>query len=165
MRRVPLAGMLLWVAVAFPALAAGPPAHFQPMAFLAGHCWKGTFPDGRQTDEHCFEWMYGGQFLRDRHIVGSGPYGGETLYWWDAEAKVVSYIYFNADGGVSRGNMRPRNGALEFPEERYRAEGVEQVYRSRWRQDGGDAYLVVTERQTATGWIEAWRMRLVRQNP
>ena len=43
--------------------------HLQPMAFLAGHCWKGEFPDGAQSDEHCFQWLYGDKALRDVHTV------------------------------------------------------------------------------------------------
>ena len=50
------------------ALAQPDPA-YQPLEFLAGHCWKGAFPGGKQTDEHCFTWVYGGKFLRDRHTV------------------------------------------------------------------------------------------------
>ena len=36
------------------AAAAGagePPDALKPLAFLAGHCWKGTFPDGRYTSD------------------------------------------------------------------------------------------------------------------
>jgi len=148
------------------AASAEPAPHFQPQAFLAGHCWKGTFPDGQQTDEHCFEWVYGGKFLRDRHVVSKDAYGGETIYFWDADAKAVHYLYFNTAGGVSRGSVAARDdGTLVFPEERYSAEGVEQVYRSSWRREGDDAYLVLTEIQTPEGWKEAWHMRMLRQAP
>ena len=41
-----------------------PMSAYQPLAFLVGHCWRGTFPDGRATDEHCFSWIYGGRFVR-----------------------------------------------------------------------------------------------------
>lgn len=34
---------------------------YGPLAFLVGHCWKGTFPGGKQTDEHCFSWIYDGK--------------------------------------------------------------------------------------------------------
>ena len=36
------------------------PSPYQPLAFLVGHCWRGTFPGGKVTDEHCFSWVYGG---------------------------------------------------------------------------------------------------------
>ena len=53
---------------------------FAGMKFLLGHCWQGTFADGK-VDTHCFEPVYGGKFIRDRHQV-TGGYGGETLYRW-----------------------------------------------------------------------------------
>jgi hypothetical protein len=40
---------LLFVPVA---VTAEPIDALKPMAFLAGHCWKGDFADGKQTDEH-----------------------------------------------------------------------------------------------------------------
>ena len=46
-------------------VVAEPIEALKPMAFLAGHCWKGDFADGKQTDEHCFQWLYGGKALRD----------------------------------------------------------------------------------------------------
>jgi hypothetical protein len=49
-----------------------PPAPYQPLAFLVGHCWQGTFPDGKATDGHCFSWIYGSKFVRDEHVVHSG---------------------------------------------------------------------------------------------
>ena len=77
--------------VAAAALSAGPigrqpteSTRFKPIEFVVGSCWTGTFPDGRQTDEHCFDWLFGHRFVRDRHIVRGGPYyEGETIYSWD----------------------------------------------------------------------------------
>jgi hypothetical protein len=139
--------------------------HFAPQAFLAGSCWKGTFPDGKRTDEHCFEWIYGGQFLRDRHTVkgGEAPYGGETIYYWDAESKLVRYLYINVLGGHMQGTVTPRDGALYFPQEKYSDGKMEQIYRSSWRPDGDDAYLSVAEVKVPDGWKEAWRIRLQKQ--
>ncbi|HJR70249.1 MAG TPA: hypothetical protein VKA43_09440 [Gammaproteobacteria bacterium] len=136
-----------------------------PLAFLAGDCWKGPFPDGKRYDEHCFEWFYDGQFLRDRHVVTGDErgYRGETIYYWDPAARQVHYIYFAAAGGVSRGSMHPDDGALRFPEERYiGAGGKEEVYRSVWRPAGGDTYDVVTEALLDGQWVEAWRIHMQR---
>ena len=62
---------------------AAPPAQgYQPLAFLVDHCWKGTFPGGQVTDEHCFSWIYGGKFVRDevvrRPIAAAGSEGAMT---------------------------------------------------------------------------------------
>ncbi|WP_418317214.1 hypothetical protein [Piscinibacter sakaiensis] len=160
----------LWLTLAMlPALAnaqkANPPAHFEPLAFLAGSCWKGQFADGKQLDEHCFEWVYGGFFLRDRHTVSGGPapYGGETIYYFDAPSKTMHYLYINVLGGNSRGTVTANGDVLQFPEEQYR-DGTQQLtYRSSWRRDGNDAYVVLTESKTPDGWKEAWRVRMERQ--
>lgn len=142
-----------------------PPAagHFAPLAFLAGHCWSGMFPDKVKSDEHCFEWIYGGKFLRDRHVVtgGGGQYGGETIYAWDPEKKAVVYWYINSDGGFSTGSLRVDGDALVFPNERFVNEGVEMIYRSVWRRTGDDRYLAVTEMQKGDAWVEAWRIEYV----
>ncbi len=158
--------LMLSFLLASPALAESQPAsHFEPQAFLAGSCWKGTFPDGKRTDEHCFEWIYGGQHLRDRHVVagGSAPYGGETIYYFDAPSKTVQYLYINMLGGASRGSVTAREGALVFPEEKYSDGKQEQTYRSSWRREGDDAYFVLTEIKAPEGWKEAWRIRMQRQ--
>src|SRR5262245_15982451 len=89
-------GLLLGVALAQAADA--PSAPLAPLAFLAGYCWDGAFADGKRTDKHCYQWVYGGKFLRDRHVVSGGkePYQGETLYFWDSETQKIAYIYFNS---------------------------------------------------------------------
>jgi hypothetical protein len=155
----------LLLIIGLPGLAMAQPArHFQSQAFLAGSCWKGTFPDGKRADEHCFEWIYGGQFLRDRHSVAGGPapYGGETIYYFDAPSKAVQYLYINVLGGNSRGSVAAEGGVLMFPEEKYSDGKHEQTYRSSWRRDGDDEYVVLTELKTPDGWKEAWRLRMVR---
>ncbi len=161
---------LLMLVAALPAMVLAQPksqsaAHFEPQAFLAGSCWKGTFPDGKQVDEHCFEWIYGGQFLRDRHTVAGGPapYGGETIYYFDAPSKTVHYLYINVLGGNSRGTVTAKEGVLLFPEEAYSDGKQQQTFRSSWRRDGDDAYLVLTEVKAPDGWKEAWRTRMQRQ--
>src|ERR1700755_3369496 len=79
---------------------------FAPLEFLVGHCWRGTFPDGKQTDEHCFEWVYDRKFIRDRHTVrGGAPYGGETLYSWDPVAKRIAFAYWNTEGQMMNGQV------------------------------------------------------------
>src|SRR5215813_3113108 len=111
----------------------------QPMAFLAGHCWKGTFPDGKRTDEHCFAWLYGGKALRDVHTVrspGQPDYVGETIYYWNSADKRVEYLYVENAGGISKGTMQPSGTELTFPPTQYIANGESLVYRARWTPKG-----------------------------
>ena len=127
------------------ALAAQPPAvrqGLEPLSFLVGHCWRGQFPTG-QVDTHCFESVYDGQHIRDRHEVtgGSRPYRGETIYSWDGAANVVTYTYWNISGGVSRGTMRAEGDRLQFGDETYRgADGRELRMATNWRRNGPDSY-------------------------
>ena len=51
-------------------------AELEPLRFLLGHCWRGEFRNG-SVDVHCFESVYGGQHVRDRHeVTGSGAPAG-----------------------------------------------------------------------------------------
>ena len=143
------------------------PEHFKPLAFLVGHCWKGTFPDGANTDEHCFEWMFGTTFIRDRHVVrGSGPdYRGETIYAFRPDQDTVGYTYWASNGGMSAGEMVVDGDRIVFPAERYVSDGGEQTLRSIWQRTGPDRYRVVTETLDGTRWVEAWHMELIRSGP
>ena len=142
-----------------------PQAAYRPLEFLAGSCWKGAFPDGKQTDEHCFTWMYGGKFLRDRHVVrgeGHADYLGETIYYWNPAANQVEYLYVESDGGFSRGTVSVEPGALVFPAATYVDAGKSRTYRSRWRHASADAYDVVTEFQSGDAWKEGWSVHMAK---
>lgn len=130
-----------------------------PLAFLAGYCWNGTFADGKTTDEHCYEWVYGGKFLRDRHLVRGGPqpYQGESLYFWDGEQKALAYIYFNSDGGVSRGTLKIEGDTLLFPTERYSEGATTREFSTTLMRDGDERYATVTHELTKGTRVEAWR--------
>ena len=124
-----------------PALRQG----LEPLAFLVGHCWRGTFPSG-EVDTHCYESVYGGQHVRDVHEVtgGARAYRGETLYSWDGGARTVAYTYWNSSGGVSRGTMRPDGARLSFGDEAYTApDGRRITISTHWRRAGDEAYEAV----------------------
>jgi hypothetical protein len=144
---------------------AEPITPLQPMSFLAGHCWKGQFPDGKQTDEHCFSWLFDGRALRDTHTVraaGRPDYVGETTYYWDVEQKRVAFLYIENLGGVSRGTMEPVAEGLVFPAARYVAGNESMTYRVRWTRQGDDAYEAFSEMQGKDGWITMFRLVLRR---
>jgi len=160
MRQVLLAALLL------PGICAAAPIEpLQPMAFLAGHCWKGEFADARQTDEHCFAWLYDGKALRDTHTVrapGRPDYVGETTYYWDSAAKRVEYLYIENMGGISRGTVESTPGSLVFPATQYVDGGAAMTYRVRWTLIGDDAYEAWSEMQDKNGWSTMFRMKLKR---
>ncbi|MBV8687360.1 MAG: hypothetical protein JOZ90_12935 [Alphaproteobacteria bacterium] len=122
-----------------PALRPG----LEPLGFLVGHCWRGEIKPG-QFDTHCFEPVFGGQHVRDRHkVAGAGsPYEGETLYSWDGAA--IAFTYWNSLGGVSRGFVRAEAGGLNFGEQSYRGANGERVsIATSWRRVGPDSFEAV----------------------
>ena len=147
-----------------PALATAEPIEaLKPMAFLAGHCWKGEFPDGKQTDEHCFQWLYDGKALRDTHTVralGRPDYVGESTYYWDSAAKRVEFLYFENQGGISRGTMQSSKDALVFPPTQYVADGKTMTYRVRWSLIDDNAYEAWSEMRGAKDWVTMFKLTM-----
>ncbi|KAB0324627.1 hypothetical protein LSO07_12880 [Janthinobacterium sp. PLB04] len=166
MRPFLLSLLLLPLLLSTSAVLAQPIAALQPMAFLAGHCWKGEFPGGKQTDEHCFQWLYGGQMLRDVHTVrspGKPDYVGETTYYHDPAAGKVAFLYVENSGGHSRGTMLPADGGLDFPATQYvGANGKTLTYRVRWTPSG-DAYEAASEMLVDGRWAPQFKLLLKKQ--
>jgi hypothetical protein len=148
--------------------AAQAPATFdklQPLSFLAGSCWKGTFTDRAATDEHCFEWIMGGRFLRDHHVVrgDSVPYEGETTYAWDAAEKRITYWYIALPGYYSHGNVEATDHALIFHDTLVLSTTQELL--ATWRASGPDAYTVHVEEISNGKSKELWSMVMRRSSP
>jgi len=123
--------------------------NLEPLSFLVGHCWRGEFSKTGEQDTHCFESVYGGGHVRDRHeVTGKGKvYRGESIYSWNPEKKAVEYTYWNSAGGVSRGGMVAQPDRLVFDnEEHLRADGSRVTYSTFWRRSGADAFEMVTTR-------------------
>jgi hypothetical protein len=154
--------------LALPAVAiAAPVEGLKPMAFLAGHCWKGEFPGGKRTDEHCFTWLYDGRALRDTHTVrtpGAPDYVGETTYLWNPATRRVEYLYFENMGGISRGTMEAASDALVFPATQYVADNENMTYRARWTRLDDVSYEAWSEAQGKEGWTTMFRMTLRRKD-
>ena len=105
---------LLFLAAASTGPTLAQPA-LQPLAPFVGHCWRGDAPGGAGTDTHCFEAVYGGEHIRDRHKVevsGKTVYAGETLY--SVENGKIAFTYWNSLGGVGRGTAEPTAAAINF---------------------------------------------------
>jgi hypothetical protein len=155
---------LLLIALLPCLAAAAPRTEYQPLAFLAEHCWKGEFPGGaKTTDEHCFSWIYEGKFLRDRHTLrspGKPDALGESIYFWDSNANRLEYLYIESDGGMSRGPVAAEQGSLVFPDASFVQDGKSQVYRSRWQISGSGAYDVLTEFKGKEGWVPGFKVHM-----
>jgi hypothetical protein len=159
--------LALLAAQAAPAQAPVLVSELEPLAFLAGSCWRGIFADGRQTDTHCFTPILNGHFLRDRHVVANAPqpYAGETIYRWDRGESVIRFDYYAGDGSHSSGSAIPENGRLRFPQTHVNNEGRETVIRTLWTRDGADAYRVRSEMQQGSGWRVMLNMVMTRIGP
>jgi hypothetical protein len=96
-----IGSLLVLSAAAATSMAEAP---LQPWAALVGHCWAGPAPGNAGTDKHCFESVYGGQHVRDRHSVtvnGKEVYAGESVY--SAKGPDVIFTYWNSLGGLGTG--------------------------------------------------------------
>jgi hypothetical protein len=144
--------------VAMPALA--------PLEFLAGHCWVAETGDG-ETDTHCYEWMHGGQQLRDRHVVrGKNPdYHGETVYAYNGERKRVEYRYWNSLGGLSDGYVEATvDGMLKFLDDRYVGpDGVVYVFSSEMTRPADGQYRIVSRYREGEAWKDMWSRDFMRR--
>jgi hypothetical protein len=158
--------LALPAALAAGAASAQPIDAFKPMAFLAGHCWKGDLGTKGQTDEHCFTWLYGGQALRDTHVVrtpGAKDYVGESTYYFDSATKRIEYVYIENLGGISRGTMEPAADALVFPATQYVNSGQVLTYRVRWTPKDATSYEAHSETAAPNGtWATQFRVLLKR---
>jgi hypothetical protein len=125
----------------------------------------GTFPDGKQTDEHCFEWVFDRKFIRDRHIVRGGEaYQGESLYRWDAATKQLAYWYWSSAGLVVTGTVETSPEGIVFPS-RYTTPKGEIELKAVWKRVGADAYRTSQSQRAAgdSAWKPLWSMELKRQ--
>jgi hypothetical protein len=137
---------------------------FTPLEFVVGSCWSGTFPDGKATDEHCFEWVYDHKFIRDRHVVrhGEAPYAGETLYGWDPKEKRLGFWYFNSEGEVLTGGVEYQQDTIVFPTRHETDKGIVEL-RATWTRTGPDSYRVQQSRRAGDAWKPIFAMELERK--
>jgi hypothetical protein len=117
----------------------------EPWSALTGDCWEGQAP-GKGTDTHCFESVYGGQHVRDRHTVtvdGRVVYAGETIY--SAAGPKVIFTYWNSLGGLGTGEAVVNGSDWRFTGTIHAtAAGKEQPMIARWTVSA-DGYAVHDE--------------------
>ena len=155
MRYVRFLAAIALAPIAARAYAQQPASPFAPIEFVVGSCWVGTFPEGKQTDEHCFEWVFDRKFVRDRHVVRGGElYQGETLYDWDAKNKRLAFTYWNSLGMVMHGDVKSTPQSIVFDQ----GDG-----RSTWTRTGPDGYHTLVEQKSGDGWKTLWAMDFTRK--
>ena len=145
-------GLALVLVAAQP--VAAEPSKLAALDFLVGHCWRGEFKTRGEVDTHCFESVYGGKHVRDRHEVTGGKdvYRGETIFSWNAETGQAEYTYWNSNGGLSRGAMVAKGKTIDFGKEVHtRADGSKLTISTVMRILGPSAYEVVSIQNGVTG--------------
>lgn len=128
----------------FLALVALAPAALAAQALFdgfVGSCWIADF-GATMRDTHCFEAMYDGAHVRDRHEVKDRNrivYAGETIYSMDGATP--AFVYFNSLGGVGRGTASRQGALLRFKGSmRASPDKAPQPIDSEWRVLDGDHY-------------------------
>ena len=164
---VPAAGAGAGESAALPLSSAPtqPSPKLAPMGFLAGNCWRGTLPDGKSVDTHCFEWLLNGHYLHDHHVVRSpgGPdYVGESLYYFDHERQQVAYLYYESLGNYARGLMIGDARKLEFPQAEFFHPGGKMTYRARWERLDEGSLQATSEFLKAGKWVLEQSVKFVK---
>ena len=158
---------LLAAALLASAPSAAEDSPLAPLAFLAGHCWVTHIAERGETDTHCYEWMHGGQQLRDRHEVAgkNPPYRGETIYAWNGERKRVEYRYWNSIGGLSDGYVEAAaDGTIRFLDDRYvEADGAVYVFASEMTRPADGHYRILTRMRDGDAWRELYARQFERR--
>lgn len=92
--------------------AALPPSlnpHLEPLRPLVGTTWRGEFANSTREkpviDVVTYERAMNGQAIRALHSINDGEYGGESLIYWDDEAKSLAYFYLTTAGFRTEGRM------------------------------------------------------------
>lgn len=157
--------MLLGLLIAAQAASAQAPS-LSPFKPLLGACWRADF-SATTHDTHCFEAMYGGAHVRDRHEVqdkGKTVYAGETIY--SADGPDLVFTYFNSLGGVGQGKVGSADRMLGFTGTmRASPNKPEQPIDSEWRILDADHYEVRSlVNSPSTGSNPALKFTRVRQS-
>lgn len=128
-----------------------PDPNLRPLAFLAGSCWRATLPLGRAVHTHCFTWVFGGHFLRERYRVTQSDDAGETLYRWDQAARQIRWDYYSSRGvlgsGIASGTAYGLAFTFQSPEN-----GRSIPTRVEWRRVGADSYVETTQFRERRRW-------------
>jgi hypothetical protein len=143
--------MFLDLLIAAQAATAQAPS-LSPFKPFLGACWKADF-SAAVHDTHCFEAMYGGAHIRDRHEVqdsGKTVYAGETIY--SADGPDLVFTYFNSLGGVGQGKVGTADRLLGFTGTmRASPNKAEEPIDSEWRIVDADHYEVRSLVKSSSG--------------
>ncbi len=135
--------LMIGAAFSLVVAAVAHPADLAPFSPFVGSCWRADL-SATVHDTHCFQKLYGGAHVRDRHEVrenGKTIYAGETIYSADGSKLVFTYI--NSLGGVGHGTAQADKIKLRFVGRmRGSPTDAEQALNSEWQLVDPDHYEV-----------------------
>ncbi len=88
--------------------------HLEPLRPFLNKTFRGVFknstPEKPLVDVMRMERAMNGKAIRSIHSLNEGEYGGETLIYWDAEKKAVSFFYLTTAGFRTEGTLEVSQG-------------------------------------------------------
>ena len=154
----------------FPVVVTAEPIDaLKPMAFLAGHCWKGDFADEQANRRTLLSMALRRQGVA-RHAHDCARRVARTT---SAKRRITGipwrsggYLYVENLGGVSRGDRKATQGALVFPATQYVADGTAMTYRVHWTRLDDSSYEAWSEAQGArTAWVTMFKLAMKKVTP
>ncbi len=166
-KAAPLLALLL-VAITIAASVAHAQTSNDPLApfgwfkDMAGHCWSGTYPDGKTSDTQCYSVQFG-RLLRGT-IKLSGVHGsqavdnfeGDSVYAWNPKANRAQYTFWASDGTYGTGEMYREGERLIFPPTG-NADSPAAV-RSVWHRVDADSFVVTREKRQGETWSKVFEV-------
>ena len=137
-------------AVLISAQTPTPPAtspNLGAIAFLTRHEWEAQLPDtpdGKKRKIHAqFTWSQSGQAIRiSNQFVIDGkvrPYL-DGLYAWDPQRRAIVFWYADADGGLTKGEVKAENGKLTHEFDQITSDGKSAAYIAKVTPHGEEAW-------------------------
>jgi hypothetical protein len=155
-RAVSLLALLL-TSAAHAQAPADPLTQFAWLKDLAGHCWSGTYPDGKVSDTQCYSVQFD-RLLRGTikvtGTVGNQPinFEGDSVYAWNAKANRVQYTLWARDGSYGTGEMYAEGEYLIFPP--VATADSRHEMRAVWARIDADSFMVTREQRQDGVWTK-----------
>ena len=119
----------------------------EPMAFLIAHEWDAKLPDspeGKKRKIHArFGWTSNHRAIRiSNELITDGkasPYI-EGLYAWDPQQRAIMFLYVGAEGSLTKGVVRMKNGKLVHEFQETRPDGQTADYLAEVTPHGNEAW-------------------------
>lgn len=119
----------------------------EPIAFLTTHEWDAKLPDspdGKKKKIHArFTWAQNRQAIRiSNELVTDGkaaPYI-DGLYAWDPREHVIVFWYVDANGSLTKGTVKLKEGKLVHEFQEIQSDGTTAEYVARVTPHGTEAW-------------------------